>query len=290
LDALLTGLGAERLTRVVDVGANPLSDPPYKFLMDRGACEVFGFEPQEEAFEELQQIKAENETYFKCAVGDGTAQTLYIYNESGLTSTFRANEAALGFLGRSARNIRLKETETLKTKRLDDLDDIPDFDVLKIDVQGSEVAVFRGGAEKLKSATVVIPEVRFYPLYEGEPMLGGVDEELRAQGFILHKFMFLKPKVLPSRHIDHLKRTQHRNQLIDGDAVYLRDLGHPEDYSDEQLKHLAIAASAIFESHDLVLHCLDHLIERKAVDPVISERYLAGLPGDLVKSLPTAQR
>ena len=281
---LLDHLNLERPTRVVDVGANPLSPPPYQMLLDGGACEVIGFEPHPEAFANLMAETAAHETYFNAAVGDGTEATLNIYNESGLTSIYQPYEGAFDFLGRSRRNMKLREHVPLTTKRLDDIDGLPAFDLLKIDIQGGEVAVFQGAEAALAAASTVITEVRFYPIYEHEPMLGGVDIELRRQGFELHKFMFEKTKVIPNSQIDRLKRTRHRNQIVDGDAVYLKDPGRIALYDDEGLKHLAILACSVFDSHDLALFCLDHLVARKAVPADLPSGYVDALPAELRKS------
>lgn len=43
---LAEALAPERLTRVVDIGANPLSEPPYAPLLRVGLCEVWGFETE----------------------------------------------------------------------------------------------------------------------------------------------------------------------------------------------------------------------------------------------------
>jgi len=283
VDFLLANLNTERLTRVVDVGANPLTPPPYDNLLKRRGCEVWGFEPQPEAFEELLKTKSELERYFPYAVGDGSRETLNVYRSSGLTSIFKPYEGAFTYLDRSRRNMKLVREEPVDTVRLNDQDEIDIFDVLKIDVQGAEVKIFQGAKEKLSEAMVVIPEIRFYQLYEGEPMFGGVDTELRAQGFQMHKIMFEKQKVIPNSQIDHLKRIHHRNQLIDGDAVYVRDPGKCSNWSDEQFKHLAVAAAAIFESHDLVLFCLDNLVQRKAIEAIFPAAYVGSLPPEMTK-------
>jgi hypothetical protein len=73
-----------------------------------------------------------------------------------------------------------------------------------------------------------------------------------------------------------------RDQMIDGDAVYLRNLDRLPDCDAEALKHLCIMASAVFESHALVLHVLDLLVARGAVD--------AGLPAAYVDALPASLR
>ena len=46
-DMLLVLLSPQRLTAVVDVGANPIDgETPYKSLLERRLCTVVGFEPQ----------------------------------------------------------------------------------------------------------------------------------------------------------------------------------------------------------------------------------------------------
>ncbi len=281
---LLGCLDTQRLTRVVDVGANPLTPPPYHDLLGKRGCEVWGFEPQPEAFEELQAAKSDLERYFPFAVGDGSTETLNIYRSSGLTSNLKPFEGAFTFLNRSRRNMELEEAVPMETTRLNDREDIEEFDVLKIDIQGGEVKVFRGGDEKLRNAMVVIPEVRFYQLYQDEPMFGGIDTELRRQGFQLHKLLFQKALVIPNSQIDRLKRVHHRNQVVDGDAVYIRDPGDWENWSDEQLKHLAISAASIFESHDLALFCLDKLVTRGSIPAGLPAAYVDCLPGEFTKN------
>lgn len=260
-----------------------MSPPPYAELLKMRGCEVWGFEPQKEAYEELIASKSDLERYFPYAVGDGSTEKLQIYYDSGLTSVFKPYEGAFEYLSRSRGNMKLEEEVELETVRLNDLHEVDTFDLLKIDVQGAEVKIFKGGDKKLSEALVVIPEVRFYQLYEGEPMFGGVDVELRRQGFQLHKLLFQKGKVIHNSQIDRLKRTEHRNQIIDGDAVYIRDPAGADNWSDEKLKHLAIAATGVFESYDLALYCLDKLVARSAIHADVPSGFVDRLPKHLTK-------
>ena len=52
----------------------------------------------------------------------------------------------------------------------------------------------------------------------------------------------------------------------------------PGTIGDEEMKRLALAAGTIFDSHDLVLKCLDHLVERGAVAADAPDRYVDSLP------------
>jgi hypothetical protein len=90
-------LSPQRLTDVVDVGANPIDgEPPYTPMLVAGECRVTGFEPQEAALLELQKLKGPNERYFPYAVGDGAEHSLNICRASGMTSLFEPDPTTLG--------------------------------------------------------------------------------------------------------------------------------------------------------------------------------------------------
>ena len=163
--ALIGLLDPERLTRIVDIGANPINASPYDGLLSMGGCEVVGFEPQEDALEKLLATKGVNETYLPYAVGSGEIGRLNITKQSGFTSLLKPNPKTVSFLGHFARGTKVIEQLDIPTVRLDDIEELPEFDLLKIDIQGGERDVFRSGVNKLRSALAVITEVSAIPLY-----------------------------------------------------------------------------------------------------------------------------
>lgn len=279
---LVDNLGTSRRARIVDVGANPLNSPPYAMLLKQGACDVIGFEPDHSAFEELKKYESEHATFFPYALGDEEEVQFNLYRSSGLNSVFAPYEGAFTYLGRSRKNMTLIESKSMKTKKLDNIKEVPQFDLLKIDIQGGEVKVFQGARKKLSNALVVITEVRFYQLYENEPMFGGVDTELRKQGFQLLKINAIKSRIVPNSQQYSINRPIIRSQWIDGDAIYIRDLGKLDNYSDDQLRHLSLLACGVFESYDVTLFCLDELVKRGALG--------ASIPEDFVNTFPAKMR
>ena len=278
---LLAELGVLRKTTIVDVGANPVNPPPYAELLKSGACKVVGFEPQQDAFAQLQQVKSEDEIYFPFAVGDGNPIDLRIYKSSGMTSIFDLYARALRAVGMGIP--AMLDKVKLETVALDSIPDLPPFDLLKIDIQGGENLVFGGAKRVMTQAVAVIVELRYLRLYHGEPMLGGVDTELRSQGFYLHKFMFAKSLPLRNSQIHRLKSKLVSDQLVDGDGIYIKNIATPDKLDDEQIKHLAILGAGVFASHSLVLFCLDQLVKRGAVRAELPAAYVDVLPARLRK-------
>jgi FkbM family methyltransferase len=271
-------LAPERKTRIVDIGANPINDNPYAGLLAIGACEVWGFEPQKDAYDQLVARDAPDEHYFNAAVGKGGKASLNICASSGTTSLLQPNRDALDFIGGWHKYFEVVATEEIKTRRLDDFKDIPAFDLLKIDVQGAEVEIFKSGKAKLREALAVVTEVAAIPLYRDQPLLGHQMLALGELGYHLHKFLFFKDIPLRSDYLEGLRPRRMRSQLVDGDAVFIRDMLHVSAMQTETLKHLAILADTVFESFDLALYCLEFLVERGAIAAPDVAGYVAALP------------
>lgn len=275
---LVAVLAPERRTRVVEVGANPINENPYAQLRDAGLCEVWGFEPGDLAFSRLQP--SENETYLKMAIGAGGTQKLHVTQHSGFTSLLRPDATTIDYLGHWSRAARVIEEVEIETRRLDDIVEVPPFDLLKIDIQGGEVQAFEGARQKLGTAQAVITEVAFIPIYEDQPLLDAQMVTLREIGFDLHKLVSVhhmgKPLLGPTGPL--LARGPNRNQLVDGDAIFLRSLRRPDAIDGEQLKHLAILCDAVVESFDVVVRCLELLAARGLVAAGAAEDYVARIP------------
>ncbi|MHA7886655.1 FkbM family methyltransferase [Roseicyclus sp.] len=276
IETLVGVLSPARLTRIVDVGANPVNASPYRKLLAAGLCDLWGFEPDARSFAELTQTA--HETYLNHAVGDGSRGTLHLTRGPALTSLFRPDPAAVALFQRFGDVLEVERELEVETRALDAMEELPEFDLLKIDVQGAEVMVYEGARGHLDRAVAVISEVGFVPLYEGQPLLDAQMVALRARGMDLHKFMFAKPVALRGGLAGKLDQRAHANQLLDGDAVFLRSLRSPEAMTDEQLKHMAILADAVFESHDVAVRCLDLLIARGVVDRRAAKAYVGQVP------------
>ena len=280
---LLERLPFPRKTAIVDVGANPINPAPYTPLLRAGGCTVTGFEPQADAFAALEGMKGPDETYFPFAVGDGGRHDLHIYKLGGFTSLFPPYLPTHGCISRP-RWSQLRHVEPIDTVALDAIPDLGPCDLLKIDIQGGEQMVFDHATRSMAQTMAVIVEVRYLQLYAGEPMLGGVDVSLRRQGFTLHKILFNKALSFPHSQAARLNRRRVMDQLLDGDAVYIRDPGMIAEWTDGQVMHLALLAATVFESHSLVLWALDEAVRRDCCPADLPAAYVDHLPESLLST------
>jgi FkbM family methyltransferase len=87
----------------------------------------------------------------------------------------------------------------------------PHIDILKLDLQGGELAALKGCGEKLLKSTKIIElEAMFAEVYDGQPLFADVDAFLRGKGFRLYNLYDLY--------------THEDGQLLQGDAVYVNTL------------------------------------------------------------------
>ena len=275
LKSLHALLRFDRLTQVVDIGANPIDgDPPYKPLLGAGLCRVIGFEPQEDALAKLNQSKSAFENYLPYAIGDGTTKTLNICRYSGWTSTLKPRAASLNVFPVVEKNAEIIRQVPLQTRKLDDISEIERIDFLKIDIQGGELEALQNARRLLATAVVIQIEVSFVTLYDSQPGLGEIDVELRRQGYMPHCFADVKKGPIAPLVVNN-NPWQPINQLLEADMVYVKDFRDAGPLSDEQIRNICLIAHACYGSFDLAYRCLLVLERRKAVTAKAAEQYLA---------------
>ena len=244
------------LIDVVDIGANPSWDEaPYKTLLDAGLAQVIGFEPNPDALDRLNSIKGANETYFPDAIYDGKAHELKVCEHPGMTSLLEPNTELLKYFHALSNACKVNERLTIPTVRLDDVKEITNIDILKIDIQGGELEVFRNGINRLRECLVVHTEVEFLPMYEQQPLFSDVDIFLRGLGFTFHRFAPLVSRTLQPMVIDG-DEFKDFSQVIWADAIFIKDFTKFDQLSSEKLKSLALILHDIYGSLDIALRAL----------------------------------
>ena len=172
---------------VLDVGAN---DGGFaRELRADGYCgRIISLEPTSDAFAQLQ-TQCRLDPLWDCrnvaiAAVEGERTINVAANSSSSSLLPMSEQHALS----APRSVYVK-SETVNVLQLDtvyaslELHDEPVF--LKIDVQGSELAVLTGSEQALPDIAVIECELSFWPLYEGQALFWEVVEWMRARGFVL---------------------------------------------------------------------------------------------------------
>ena len=263
---------------VLDIGAVQVGKSPqaYEALVSAGLARVVGFEPDEVGCQHLNEKYGPPHRFFPHFIGDGTAATFYETNWGPTGSLFKPNAALLDKFQLLHEVMTLQKEHPVQTRRLDDIDELGDIDFVKIDVQGGELAAFRGGPRVLRDAVLVQTEVEFVPLYEGQPLFADLDTFLRGSGYQFHTFTAtgtrcFKPLVVNGDATTGLK------QLLWSDAIYVKDWLNFGALPVAKLKKLAVLLHEVVKSPDLCHFTLDAVDAREGT--TYAARYLQAITG-----------
>lgn len=243
---------------ILDVGAALGERPSYQSLVEAGRARIIGFEPDAKACEQLNREYGSPHRFFPHFIGDGQPATFHETNWALTGSLFPPNTPLLDKFNNLGELTQPVAQHPVTTKRLDDIPEIDSVDFIKIDVQGSELPIFRHALRALSQALVIQTEVEFVELYKGQPMFADVDIFLRSQGFQFHTLHEVGGRAFkPLVHKNDINRPF--RQLLWADAIYTRDWMQLESLSTEKLRNYAVLAHDMLQSYDLAHHVLEAL-------------------------------
>lgn len=182
--------GKRPVEMIFDVGANE-GQTAVELARAFPRAAVHSFEPFNQAFEALQRAAQpfKNIKPVNLALGDApSSQTLFVNKSSPTNSLLPMSAEAAAFVP----GIEMAATGTVQIQvaTLDDYcarEKIAFIDLLKMDVQGYEQHVLKGGNGMLSGEKVaaVFTEVLFAPLYDGQAYFQDLYADLWKGGFRL---------------------------------------------------------------------------------------------------------
>lgn len=174
---------------VIDVGGFDGGTSVY-FTHQFGRVKVFCVEPNGRMLPFLKDVESrhENISVKRLALGRVSGEALLHVTSNNLSSSL--NELNAEEIARTPGGFQamLKEEEEMpvRVSTLDDeFGDCPGVLLIKLDTQGTELEILKGGAEVLKRTKFILTEMNNHKLYESTCQYYEVDEYLRLNSFRL---------------------------------------------------------------------------------------------------------
>lgn len=169
---------------VVDVGANAGQFAVASAKLFPGA-RVHSFEPVPGCAEELRKNVSSlaNVSVYPMALGDGEGTLQFYVNSHSHSSSALPLAEAHRAAFPEAKEERVIEVVVSTLDRVFEGVDLEPPVLLKLDVQGYEERVLRGGEKTLENVDYVVMEVSFEPMYEGETAFMEMARMMEGYGF-----------------------------------------------------------------------------------------------------------
>lgn len=244
---------------IIEIGAVQIKnekEPFYELLDYFPSSRIIGFELEKAVCEKMNSESSKGVKYYPYALGKSNEKRkLYITQHPMCCSLYKPNENLIKLYNNFEVAYLKQETEidTISLDYFIDKHDVQNIDFIKIDVQGAELDVFKGGSKALKNVLKIVCEVEFVQHYENQPLFGDVCNYLSQHDLMFNKFLglagrALKPIVLNN---DPNRPSQH----IWSDAVFIKNILKIPNLDNSKLLKLAIF-SYMYGSPDLTVFCL----------------------------------
>lgn len=242
---------------LIDVGASGGLEPRWRRI--KANIKAFLFEPDERSQKKLELADYIEKVF---PIGLGSTENngaINLCRKPGVSSLLMPRYKFLKHFPDSGR-FEVMTSEPIKISTLDKclMTREQECDFIKLDTQGTELDILKGGAALLDCPVIGLEiEVEFIQLYEGQPLFGDVCSYLEEKGYEFFDFV----------NICRWERTKFSlfGQAIFGDGLFLRtpevfkniltELS-PEVARSKAKKYIAVVA--LYDHVDLIPVCMEN--------------------------------
>jgi FkbM family methyltransferase len=225
---------------VLDVGCRWGFADKFSEDINNGRLKIYGFDPDSQECKNLEGKYSDLHNVKLVPVGLADfvgSKTLYFTKEPACSSLYEPISRLTELYPAldCAKTMKKIEVEVTTLDSWCEKEALSKADYIKIDTQGSELDILKGGVSILKTTRFLEVEVEFNRIYEKQPIFSDVDKFLREQGFVLwrlsnlaHYSMGTESEMIIGKdyinYDDYIYANDARGgQLFWADAFYVRE-------------------------------------------------------------------
>lgn len=221
---------------VVDVGCR--GGIPGELWTVRKLIQHIGFDADQKECDRLASEPHElfSRSLFPIFVGGQDGElSFHLYKSPGDSSALKPDPRYTEIIG--GPKFAIEKSIKVRTTKLDSFfashPDLARPDMLKLDTQGTELEILRGGVKILETCCMVETEAEFISMYEGQPLFHDVMGFMLEQGFEL----FYLNRVFSQRRgfMGFAK-----GQMTFGDALFVRREDRLDGFDEDRLMRFVI--------------------------------------------------
>jgi FkbM family methyltransferase len=264
---------------IANIGCRPIGGAPEPFeaiLEYFSGSKIIGFETDKELCEKLNKESSDSYKFFYQALGEKNEKRKY-YNTTDpmCSSLYKPNDTLLEKY-QNLEMAKLKDISEIHVVSLDNFcleNQIKKIDLIKIDIQGAELDVFKGGENILEDTLFIVSEAEFFPIYINQPLFGDIHNFLIKKGFMFNKFLdfggrSIKPIIIKNNI------NAGDTQCMWTDALFVKDLESVKKLDDQKILKLAVF-SFLYGNPDMTFFFLSEYDLRKKTD--LKFKYLSSV-------------
>jgi FkbM family methyltransferase len=272
--------------RIIDIGGAMGPDARWAPLRPDLAWFMM-FEPDARSQDGVVAASARGDVTLPCGLADRAGRrTLYLTEGPFASSLYPPNKAVLGSFAtwpwyEPAGEVQV-DVDTLDAC----LARTPGWraDFLKVDVEGADLDVLKGGGDALRGAFGVQVEMSILERNVGAPVMPEVDRWLRDKGFV--PFAVLREHWIRANGIHGANS---RAQLVWADAVYFRDLSWLQstmraagEAEAAGLLSRAVALLLVYQAHDMAWDLIEGVRREPGISAALIEDLQAAVRGSVM--------
>jgi FkbM family methyltransferase len=220
---------------ILEVGARGGVDKCWDSLGNE--VKIYAFEPdREECIKLNEKNDKSNIKYIPIALAEKCGiRNMFINHLRDGSSFYQTNDEYVDKfqMGHNLKTQKVVQVETMDLIEVCRRYEIPTFDVVKLDAEGAELEILKGGGELIREACTVVSELRLTDKLNGSPPFSHLMDYMNINKFELYDLDIYRfsRKVLPTPFLYDFRDSSGEKvpgptisgQMLSGDALFFND-------------------------------------------------------------------